>query len=117
MPRDNLADLPAFIAVARERSFTRAAGRCATSVAFALAWVMKNRIVGSTIAGLRTDAHRDSDIAMLTPEPGPDDERFVDRAAGARIDARVYRSRLSGRRPQGLKSERDERDAGLPCPA
>ncbi|WP_438834660.1 hypothetical protein [Burkholderia cepacia] len=78
MPRDNLADRPAFIAVARERRFTRAAGRCATSVAFALAWVMKNRIVGSTIAGLRTDAHRDSDIAMLTPEPGPDDERFVD---------------------------------------
>ncbi|MDN7895170.1 hypothetical protein [Burkholderia cepacia] len=78
MPRDNLADLPAFIAVARERSFTRAAGRCATSVAFALAWVMKNRIVGSTIAGLRTDAHRDSDIDMLTLEPGPNDERLVD---------------------------------------
>ncbi|MEY1591218.1 hypothetical protein AB3K92_20480 [Burkholderia sp. Bmkn7] len=70
MPRDNLADLPAVIAVARKRSFTRAAGRCATSVAFALAWVMKNRIVCSTIAGLRTDAHRDSDIAMLTLEPG-----------------------------------------------
>ncbi|KVK78625.1 hypothetical protein WS93_32190 [Burkholderia cepacia] len=78
MPRDNLAHLLAFIAVARERSFTRAAERGTTSVAFALAWVMKNRIVSSTIADPRTKAHRDSDIDPLTLEPGPDDERFVD---------------------------------------
>ena len=39
---------------------------------------MKNRIVGSTIARPRTEAHRDSDIDTLTLELGPDDERFVD---------------------------------------
>ncbi|ALK20541.1 hypothetical protein APZ15_22150 [Burkholderia cepacia ATCC 25416] len=78
-------------------------------MAFALVRVMKNRIVGSTIARPRTEAHRDSDIDTLTLELGPDDERFrFARAARARIDARVYRARLSGRRPQGLKSERDE---------
>ncbi len=47
-------------------------------MAFALAWVMKNRIVGSTIAGPRTEAHRDRDIDALTLGLGPDDERFVD---------------------------------------
>ena len=55
-----------------------AAARGTTSVAFALAWVMKNRIVSSTIAGPRTDAHWDSYIDALTLELGPDDERFVD---------------------------------------
>ncbi len=41
---------------------------------------MKNRVVGSTIAGPRTEAHRDrdSDIDTLTLELGPDDERFAD---------------------------------------
>ena len=41
---------------------------------------MKNRIVGSTIAGPRTEAHRDSDsdIDTLTLGLGPDDERFAD---------------------------------------
>lgn len=52
------------------------------SVAFALVRVMKNRIVGSTIAGPRTEAHRDSDrdsdIDTLTLELGSDDERFAD---------------------------------------
>ncbi len=55
-----------------------AAARGTTSVAFALAWVMKNRIVSSTIAGPRTEAHWDSYIDALTLELGPDDERFVD---------------------------------------
>ncbi|EMN1928737.1 aldo/keto reductase [Burkholderia ambifaria] len=55
-----------------------AAARGTTSVAFALAWVMKNRIVSSTIAGPRTDAHWDSYIDALALELGPDDERFVD---------------------------------------
>ncbi|VWC63807.1 NADP-dependent oxidoreductase [Burkholderia lata] len=57
---------------------THAAARGTTSVAFALAWVMKNRIVSSTIAGPRTEAHWDSYIDALTLELGPDDERFVD---------------------------------------
>nr|WP_260431745.1 hypothetical protein [Burkholderia cepacia] len=39
---------------------------------------MKNRVVGSTIARPRTEAHRDRDIDTLTLELGPDDERFVD---------------------------------------
>ncbi len=39
---------------------------------------MKNRIVGSTIARPRTEAHRDRDIDTLTLELGPDDERFAD---------------------------------------
>lgn len=49
-------------------------------MAFALVRVMKNRIVGSTIAGSRTEAHRDrdSDIDALTLELGADDERFAD---------------------------------------
>lgn len=53
--------------------------RGTTSVAFALAWGMKNRVVGSTIARPRTEAHRDrdSDIDALTLELGPDNERFV----------------------------------------
>ncbi|VWC67566.1 aldo/keto reductase [Burkholderia lata] len=55
-----------------------AAARGTTSVAFALAWVMKNRIVSSTIAGPRTEAHWDSYIDALKLELGPDDERFVD---------------------------------------
>ncbi|MEK2606389.1 aldo/keto reductase [Burkholderia arboris] len=55
-----------------------AAARDTTPVAFALAWVMKNRIVSSTIAGPRTEAHWDSYIDALTLELGPDDERFVD---------------------------------------
>ncbi|RQZ15217.1 aldo/keto reductase [Burkholderia sp. Bp9031] len=55
-----------------------ATARGTTSVAFALAWVMKNRIVSSTIAGPRTEAHWDSYIDALTLKLGPDDERFVD---------------------------------------
>ncbi|KVU48656.1 hypothetical protein WK70_35085 [Burkholderia cepacia] len=47
-------------------------------MAFALVRVMKNRIVGSTIARPRTEAHRDRDIDTLTLELGPDDERFAD---------------------------------------
>ncbi|WP_126225980.1 aldo/keto reductase [Burkholderia ambifaria] len=55
-----------------------AAARGTTSVAFAIAWVMKNRFVSSTIAGPRTETHWDSYIDALTLELGPDDERFVD---------------------------------------
>jgi aryl-alcohol dehydrogenase-like predicted oxidoreductase len=37
-----------------------AASRGATSIAFALAWVLKNRLVSSAIAGPRTEAQWDS---------------------------------------------------------
>ncbi|WP_321811450.1 MULTISPECIES: aldo/keto reductase [unclassified Burkholderia] len=68
---------PESLHVARQVA-EHAAARGTTSVAFALAWVMKNRIVSSTIAGPRTEAHWDSYIDALTLELGPDDERFVD---------------------------------------
>ncbi|RQR57040.1 aldo/keto reductase [Burkholderia sp. Bp9140] len=68
---------PESLHVARQVA-AHAAARGTTSVAFALAWVMKNRIVSSTIAGPRTEAHWDSYVDALTLELGPDDERFVD---------------------------------------
>ena len=55
-----------------------AAERGTTSVAFALAWVLKNRLVSATIAGPRTEAHWDSYIDALSLRLGPDDETFVD---------------------------------------
>jgi aryl-alcohol dehydrogenase-like predicted oxidoreductase len=55
-----------------------AASRGTTSIAFALAWVLNNRIVSSAIAGPRTEAHWDSYIDALNFEFGPDDEKLVD---------------------------------------
>ncbi|WP_321793941.1 aldo/keto reductase [Burkholderia pyrrocinia] len=49
-----------------------------TSIAFALAWVLKNQYVSATIAGPRTEAHWDSYIEALKIQLGPDDEKFVD---------------------------------------
>jgi aryl-alcohol dehydrogenase-like predicted oxidoreductase len=49
-----------------------------TSVAFALAWVLKNRLVSATIAGPRTEAQWDSYLPALELDLGPDDETFVD---------------------------------------
>ncbi len=55
-----------------------AAARGTTSIAFALAWVLKNRLVSAAIAGPRTEAHWDSYVDALTLALGPDDEAFVD---------------------------------------
>jgi aryl-alcohol dehydrogenase-like predicted oxidoreductase len=55
-----------------------AAARGTTPIAFALAWVLKNRLVSSTIAGPRTEAHWASYIDALTLELGAEDEKFVD---------------------------------------
>ncbi|WP_144148586.1 aldo/keto reductase [Paraburkholderia sp. BCC1884] len=55
-----------------------AAKRDTTSIAFALAWVLKNRLVSSTIAGPRTEAQWDSYMEALTLELGPEDEKLVD---------------------------------------
>ena len=55
-----------------------AAKRGTTSIAFALAWVLKNRIVSSTIAGPRTEAQWDSYVEALTLQLGPEDEKLVD---------------------------------------
>jgi aryl-alcohol dehydrogenase-like predicted oxidoreductase len=55
-----------------------AAQRGTTPIAFALAWVLKNGYVSSTIAGPRTEAHWDSYIDALSVQLGPDDEKFID---------------------------------------
>jgi aryl-alcohol dehydrogenase-like predicted oxidoreductase len=55
-----------------------AAERGTTSVAFALAWVLKNRLVSAAIAGPRTEAQWDSYLEALTLRLGPEDEKFVD---------------------------------------
>jgi aryl-alcohol dehydrogenase-like predicted oxidoreductase len=52
--------------------------RGTTSVAFALAWVLKNRLVSATIAGPRTEEQWDSYLPALELEVGPEDERLVD---------------------------------------
>lgn len=54
------------------------ARRGTTSVAFALAWVLKNRRVGATMAGPRTEAQWDGYPDALQLQPGPDDEKLVD---------------------------------------
>lgn len=56
-----------------------AAERGTTSIAFALAWVLKNRLVSATIAGPRTEAHWDSYMEALALELGAEDETFVDK--------------------------------------
>jgi len=52
--------------------------RGTTSIAFALAWVLKNRLVSSTIAGPRTEAQWDSYLEALTLQLGTEDEALVD---------------------------------------
>ena len=55
-----------------------AAQRGTTSVAFALAWVLKNAMVSATIAGPRTEEQWDSYLPALTLELGEEDEQLVD---------------------------------------
>ena len=52
--------------------------RGTTSVAFAIAWVLKNQLISAAIAGPRTDAHWDSYMDALGLALGPDDEQLVD---------------------------------------
>ena len=68
---------PESLAIAQKVA-AHAAGRDTTSIAFALAWVLKNRLVSAAIAGPRTEAHWDSYIEALKVQLGPDDETFVD---------------------------------------
>ena len=60
-----------------------AAQRGTTSVAFALAWVLKNRFVSATIAGPRTVAQWDSYLPALALGLGPEDDRLVDSLVAA----------------------------------
>jgi len=55
-----------------------AAKRGTNSIAFALAWVLNNRVISSTIAGPRTEAHWDSYMQALDVQIGPEDEQFID---------------------------------------
>ncbi|KFX66459.1 aldo/keto reductase [Paraburkholderia fungorum] len=68
---------PESLAIAQKLA-AHAAARGTNSIAFALAWVLKNRLVSSTIAGPRTEAHWDSYVQALNVELGPEDEKFVD---------------------------------------
>ncbi|MGA9702413.1 aldo/keto reductase [Pseudomonas sp.] len=56
----------------------RASERGTTSVAFAIAWVLKNPLISAAIAGPRTEAHWDSYLDALGLELGPEDEQLVD---------------------------------------
>ncbi|MFT4066734.1 aldo/keto reductase [Paraburkholderia sp.] len=56
----------------------RAAERGTTSIAFALAWVLNNRLISSTIAGPRTEAQWDSYLDALSLSLTPEDEQFID---------------------------------------
>ncbi|MBB3226461.1 aryl-alcohol dehydrogenase (NADP+) [Luteibacter sp. Sphag1AF] len=55
-----------------------AAKRGTTSIAFALAWVLRNRHVSAAIAGPRTQAQWDSYMAALSLELNDEDEALVD---------------------------------------
>lgn len=54
-----------------------ARGRGIDPVAFAIAWVLNNRLVSSTITGPRTEAHWNSYIAALGVKLNAEDEAFV----------------------------------------
>lgn len=56
----------------------RAAEHGTTSIAFALAWVLKNRLISSTIAGPRTEAQWASYLDALSLSLSLEDEQFID---------------------------------------
>lgn len=68
---------PESLAIAQKLA-GHAQSRGTTSIAFAIAWVLKNKFVSSAIAGPRTEAHWDSYMEALKLELTPDDEKFVD---------------------------------------
>ena len=56
---------------------THARERGIDPTAFAIAWVLNNRLVTSTIAGPRTEAHWDSYIGALDVALSPEDEELI----------------------------------------
>jgi aryl-alcohol dehydrogenase-like predicted oxidoreductase len=56
----------------------RAAARGITPIAYAFAWVLRNSLISSAIAGPRTEAQWDSYLEALQVQLNADDERFVD---------------------------------------
>jgi aryl-alcohol dehydrogenase-like predicted oxidoreductase len=55
-----------------------AASKGMSTVAFALAWVLRNRFVSAAIAGPRTEEQWDGYLPALDAQLGPEDEAFVD---------------------------------------
>ncbi|MCW2410710.1 MULTISPECIES: aldo/keto reductase [unclassified Sphingobium] len=55
-----------------------AAAKGVSTVAFALAWVLRNRFVSAAIAGPRTEAQWDAYLDALSVSMGPEDEAFAD---------------------------------------
>jgi len=55
-----------------------AADKGVSTVAFAIAWVLKNRFVSAAIAGPRTEEQWDSYLPALDVTLGPEDEAFAD---------------------------------------
>jgi len=55
-----------------------AATKGVSTVAFAIAWVLRNRFVSAAIVGPRTEEHWDSYIEALSVQLGPEDEAFAD---------------------------------------
>jgi aryl-alcohol dehydrogenase-like predicted oxidoreductase len=68
---------PESLAIA-QKIVEHAKTRGTTPVAFALAWVLNNRLVSSAIAGPRTEAQWDSYLPALEFKLGPEDEALVD---------------------------------------
>jgi aryl-alcohol dehydrogenase-like predicted oxidoreductase len=68
---------PESLAIA-QKLVAHAAARGTTPIAFALAWVLHNKLVSATIAGPRTEAHWDSYMEALKLQLSAEDERFVD---------------------------------------
>jgi len=56
----------------------RAAAKGLSTVAYAIAWVLKNRFVSAAIAGPRTEEQWDSYLPALDAKLEPEDEAFVD---------------------------------------
>ncbi|MEO6041206.1 MAG: aldo/keto reductase [Croceibacterium sp.] len=56
----------------------RAADKGITTVAFAIAWVLRNRFVSSAIVGPRTEEQWDAYLPALTAELTAEDEAFID---------------------------------------
>lgn len=68
---------PESVALAAQIS-EHARARNITPTAFAIAWVLNNKLVTSTITGPRTEAHWDSYIDALDVQFSSDDEALVD---------------------------------------
>jgi aryl-alcohol dehydrogenase-like predicted oxidoreductase len=56
----------------------RAAEKGVSTIAFAIAWVLRNRFVSSAIVGPRTEEQWDGYLPALDVQIGPGDEGFVD---------------------------------------